>query len=260
MSYCGMLLSRKIGGSLAGFYGIGVGPGDPGLLTIKAVEQIKKLSYLLVPTAKEGKQSVAFDIAAPYIQPKTEIIPRYFPMVLDMAVRHEAIDAIAKEIEELVRAGHDVGFLVLGDPMIYATYGYLVERLLHKIPVQTIPGVSSFSAIASGENRILVAHDQPLVIYPWSGDVEEMRQVLIQYDYIVLMKVYKHRDMIRQLIEELSLMPYVLVSSNHGKSNEQTGSFETFDWDKVSYFTTILINKKQPYDNDKLCQQLSDRQ
>ena len=129
---------------MAKFYGIGTGPGDSSLLTIKAVETIQNLDILYTPESKRGGESLALSIVSKYIPEGLKIKQRHFPMNFNHGEKIVAWNKVADEIVEDVKLGKNVGFVTLGDPMIYSTYVYIMERLSDDIEVETIPGISSF--------------------------------------------------------------------------------------------------------------------
>jgi len=227
------------------FYGIGVGPGDPELLTVKAVNRLKSLDILIVPQGKSKGTSESFLISEPYLTEKTTIHYRHFPMIAAGEEMMAAIAPIADEIESFVKAGKSVGFVTLGDPMLYSTYIYLLKFLQHKIEVETITGISSFSAIASGVNRPLVEGDMPLLIYPCIDDLSDLEDKLKTYDAMVLMKVYRSFDAIKALIQSLDLQPYCVLVSDFGKDREKRfDNIDDVSFEDISYFTTIIMNKR----------------
>jgi len=227
------------------FYGIGVGPGDPELLTVKAVNRLKSLDVLIVPQGKSKGTSEAFLIAEPYLTEKTAVYYRHFPMIGVSEKMMAAIAPIADEIEAFVNAGKSVGFVTLGDPMLYSTYIYLLKFLKHKIAVETLTGISSFSAIASGVNRPLVEADMPLLIYPCVDDLSDLKNKLETYDAMVLMKVYRSFDTIKALIQSMDLQPYCVLVSDFGKEREKRfDNIDDVSFEDISYFTTIIMNKR----------------
>jgi sirohydrochlorin cobaltochelatase len=229
---------------MAKFIGIGVGPGDPELITVKAIKALEVLDILVVPSGKEGSSSEALAIAESYVPLNIKIIKRVFPMTNDAAFMSESINEIADEISSLVLEGFNVGFLTLGDPMLYSTYGYLLKRLINQIPISTIAGITSYTAIASGENRILTEGDTPLVIYPCVGELKQLETHLTSRDSLVLMKVYKSFEKVKQLIIKHGLSTNALIVSNYGKPNAVVFSdIEQVNQEDLSYFTTILIYK-----------------
>lgn len=224
------------------FIGIGVGPGDPELLTLKAVNHLQSLDILFVPTGKKDGKSQAENIVKNYLKPSLQIIRRHFPMQKD---KETALNHIAQEIEDYVNQGQRVGFITLGDPMLYSTYIYLLKRLKNRIPIRTVVGVSAYSAIASAYNYPLVEGDSPLLIYPCIGSMDDLESKLKTHDAIVLMKVYQHFEAICDLIVKLQLDTVACIVSQYGGDEErQISPFKDRNHHSVSYFTTILINKR----------------
>lgn len=227
------------------FVGIGVGPGDPDLITIKAIKALECIDLLVVPAGKKESESEAYKIISQHVPESVEICKRIFPMTLDIEEMSLSLSQIANEIETWVNAGINVGFVTLGDPMLYSTYGYLLKFLKGKIPMETVPGITSFTAIASGENRILTEGEKPLLIYPCVGDLEALENVLNTYDALVLMKVYRSFEAVRAMLIRLALAPYALVVSDYGKPNQKVHpSIADISKEDIGYFTTIIINKE----------------
>lgn len=124
-------------------YGIGVGPGESELMTVKAVEILKTVDVIITPRT-EKQESVAFHIAKPYIPKHVEIMPIVFPMIPDMSVQEKAWKENRKSIGDILDQGKNVAFLTLGDPMFYSTYMYVYRALTPDYRVETIPGVPAF--------------------------------------------------------------------------------------------------------------------
>lgn len=228
------------------FYGIGTGPGDSSLVTIKAVNTIKNLDILFTPEPKEGGESLALSIVKEYIEPKTEIKQRHFPMNFNDVERKIAWEKIAQEIEDDVKNGKNVGFITLGDPMLYSTYVYILELLRGKIEIETVPGISAFSNIASSQNFPLVMDREALVVLPCTADEEKIDFTLKNYNSIVLMKVYKNFKEIIQKLKEYDLIKHAILVSNSSQNHEVVyRDLEKISKDQISYFSTILINKEQ---------------
>lgn len=231
---------------MAKFYGIGTGPGDSELVTVKAVNTIKNLDILYTPEAKREGNSLALRIVEPYLPKNLKIKQRHFPMNFNDGEKIIAWNKVADEIVEDVREGKNVGFVTLGDPMIYSTYVYIMERLIDKIDVETIPGISSFSNIASNQNFPLVMDKEPLIIVPCTIDEEKIDYALENYSSIVLMKVYKNFKEIVEKLEKNNLLEYSILVSNSSLDNEVVyNNLKEIDLEnKISYFSTILVNKE----------------
>ena len=230
---------------MAKFYGIGTGPGDSTLVTIKAVNTIKMLDILYTPEPKKGGDSLALSIVKEYVPDTVEIKQRHFPMNNDSVEKMASWDAIAAEIKDDVKAGKEVGFITLGDPMIYSTYVYIMERLMDKIEVETIPGISSFSNIASNQNFPLVMDTDPLMVIPCTMEEEKIDAALQTYDCFVLMKVYKNFKEIVQKLEKYDLIDSAILVSNSSQEREVVYKDlrDIHLQEKISYFSTILVNR-----------------
>ena len=230
---------------MAKFYGIGTGPGDSTLVTIKAVNTIKMLDILYTPEPKKGGDSLALSIVKEYVPDTVEIKQRHFPMNNDSVEKMASWDAIAAEIKDDVKAGKEVGFITLGDPMIYSTYVYIMERLMDEIEVETIPGISSFSNIASNQNFPLVMDTDPLMVIPCTMEEEKIDAALQTYDCFVLMKVYKNFKEIVQKLEKYDLIDSAILVSNSSQDREVVYKDlrDIHLQEKISYFSTILVNR-----------------
>ncbi|MEG0379696.1 MAG: precorrin-2 C(20)-methyltransferase, partial [Eubacterium sp.] len=138
------------------FYGLGVGPGDPDLLTVKAYKILQAADVIITPTKKMGKPSIAYRIVESHITEGTQVVEMSFPM-LSLSAERETLQKQwkenADEIEVLLKEGKNVVFLTLGDPMVFSTYSYVMEFLLERgVEVVTLSGVPSFCNLAAQIN------------------------------------------------------------------------------------------------------------
>ena len=181
---------------MAKLYGIGVGPGDKELLTVKAVRIIQSCDVIVAPSALEGGESIALETAREYIKEGTEVVIKHFPMgKKDRVIK--AIEAY-EFIESRLAEGKNVAFLTIGDPYVYSTYSHLLSHVEeHGFEVETIPGITSFCAAASLVDRTLVVGNENLVIMP-ATKVKE----ITDEKFIVVMKVYKHEEEVINTLEE----------------------------------------------------------
>ncbi len=228
------------------FYGIGVGVGSSLSVTKKAIEVLGTLDILYVPTAKkEEKYSTAHSIVKDYINEKTIIKARHFPMNYNTDELQKAWNGIALEIIQDVSDGKEVGFITIGDPMVYSTYIYLLKILKDKIKITTIPGIASFLDIASNNNFPLVEGEDPLIILPATMGTDKLRQYIKNENSIVLMKVYNNFDEVIEMLLKENLQNHSIVVSNSSKNEEIIyKNINDINKSDVSYFTTILINKR----------------
>lgn len=227
-------------------YGIGVGSGDSDLLTIRAVRTLEKLDVLYTPQAKKGGESTAMGIVSDYLREDLIVKERHFPMNYNDDEKIEAWDMISREIEIDVKEGLHVGFITLGDPMVYSTYVYLLERLINEIEIETIPGISSFINISSSNNFPLVMDRESLAVVSCTDKFDRLSYYVDDFDCLVLMKVYKNFKDVVDLIVKKELSKNAIMVSNSSMENEivYEDISEALKLEKVPYFSTILINKK----------------
>ena len=229
------------------FYGIGVGPGDPELLTMKAIHAIEKVDVLIAPKTEKKEGSVALEIAKPYLKEDVEIVYQVFPMVKGFADSTEAWEANKTEILGLLRAGKNVAFLTLGDPMFYSTYIY-VYRLLENedVTIETIPGVPAFAAIGSKLGVPIVEGNEILSIIPATADLERIQEAVKTSDNVVLMKVYRNFSEIADLLEENGMADQAVMVSRCGLPDERRiDNIGKHKNESVNYLSTILTRKSE---------------
>ncbi|MBR3457003.1 MAG: precorrin-2 C(20)-methyltransferase [Selenomonadaceae bacterium] len=227
------------------FYGIGVGPGDPELLTIKAIHAIEKVDVLIAPKTEKKDGSVALTIAKPYLKKDVEIVYHVFPMVKDFADSTEAWEANKAEILGLLKSGKNVAFLTLGDPMFYSTYIYVYRLLEHEgIDIETIPGIPAFAAIGSKLGYPIVEGNDILSVIPATADMESIRKAVAASDNVVLMKVYKNFPEIANLLEENGMAEHAVMVSRCGLPDERRiDDIAAHKNEPVNYLSTILTRK-----------------
>ena len=229
------------------FYGIGVGPGDPELLTMKAIHAIEKVDVLIAPKTEKKEGSVALEIAKPYLKEDVEIVYQVFPMVKGFADSTEAWEANKTEILGLLRAGKNVAFLTLGDPMFYSTYIY-VYRLLENedVTIETIPGVPAFAAIGSKLGIPIVEGNEILSIIPATADLERIQEAVKTSDNVVLMKVYRNFSEIADLLEANGMADQAVMVSRCGLPDERRiDNIGKHKNESVNYLSTILTRKSE---------------
>lgn len=229
------------------FYGIGVGPGDPELLTMKAIHAIEKVDVLIAPKTEKKEGSVALEIAKPYLKNDVEIVYQVFPMVKGFADSTEAWEANKAEILEFLRKGKNVAFLTLGDPMFYSTYIYVYRLLEHEdVVIETIPGVPAFAAIGSKLGVPIVEGNEILSIIPATADLERIRKAVEASDNVVLMKVYKNFSEIADLLEENGMAKQAVMVSRCGLPDERRiDDIGAHKNESVNYLSTILTRKSE---------------
>lgn len=149
------------------FYGIGVGPGDPELLTLKAINALASADVIFAAASDKNDYSLAAEIAGNYFSKSAHLEILYFPMSKDAAELEAAWLANARKVEATLFSAQNAAFITLGDPLIYSTFGYLYRTLKQRNPdldVEIIPGITSFQAAAAKSGRILCEADQSFLL------------------------------------------------------------------------------------------------
>lgn len=230
---------------LGKLYGLGVGPGDPELLTLKALRLLQKTPVIAVPVSRQGEDSLALLVVRPYLRQEQEIITLYMPMSRDRDYLEQAWEAAAAKLIEKLGQGLDVAFLTLGDASLYSTYTYLMEKIKVMSPgvkIETVPGVTSFAAAAARLNLPLAKGDELLAVVPLLKDPESLKQLLPHFSNIVLMKVARHYDDIVRVLKESGRAQNSVLVSRCGHENEYfCRDLEADIGKKHDYLSTIIV-------------------
>ena len=210
--------------SLGTFYGMGVGPGDPELLTVKAASILGRCPHVVVPKAKADGGSVALEIAGRYVHEGAVVHELVFPMTMDNTELSRSWKKAAQSIAELLKTGADVCFLTLGDALVYSTYIYLLRELKVIVPdvqVVTVPGITSFSAVAALTNFPLGEGKVPITIVPTADDLTAVRRAVETGGTVVLMKIGKRLCDILDLLEETGVIGDAVFVQRAGQPTQR---------------------------------------
>ena len=222
-------------------YGVGLGPGDPDLLTLRAAKLISEARVVAYP-ALAGAPSFARSIAAAHIAPDATEIVMDVPMTLAREPAQEAYDQGAEKIARTLSDGSDVVCLCEGDPFFYGSFMYLFARLSDRFEVEVVPGVTSVSACGAAAGLPLVARNERLTVLPGPLSEEDLTQEIMRGDAIAIMKVGRHLPKIRDVIDRLGL-------TAHAKYIERATLPEAKILplaeapDTAPYFSMILLTK-----------------
>lgn len=224
------------------FYGIGVGPGDPELLTLKAWRLISQVPVIAYPAAN-GNDSLARSIAAPFIPEDVIELAITVPMRRERQPAQQAYDAAAQAIAEHLDQGRDVAFLCEGDPLFYGSFAYLLARLAQNYLTQVVPGIVSITACAAALRRPLAARDDILKVLPGTLDAPRLRDEIMSSDAIAIMKVGQHFEKIRGVLSELGLTGQATIIERATRDDEKITRLADVPEGERPYFSTILIYK-----------------
>lgn len=226
-------------------YGLGVGPGDPELLTMKAARLIRECDAVAIPVS--GKEtSIAYEIArgaVPEIETK-ELLEIPMPMIRDESKLKESHDKAAEAVIAELEKGKNIAFLTLGDPSIYSTYIYIHNRVgAQGYETEIVPGIPSFCAVAARLNEGLTEASEALHIIPAS--YEGIEEAVTLKGTRVLMKSGKSIGRIKTLLAEMANPPSVKMVERCGMQGERVFSrLEDLD-EEAGYFSILVLKDKE---------------
>ena len=231
-------------------YGIGVGPGDPELMTVKGASLLRECRHVFVPKARTEANSLALSIAKTYLREQAEIHELVFPMSADEEELSAHWRKNANKISNILRRGEDACFITLGDPYLYSTFIYLVRELRQLQPevrIVSVPGVTAFSAAASlcafpvGEGR------DGVTIIPAVEDIEHIRRVLQDKGTVILMKIGRRLREVIDLLEEEDVIDGSVFVSRVGMADQRLETDLRNLRDaapEMGYLSIILVHSK----------------
>ncbi|PRX29846.1 precorrin-2 C20-methyltransferase /cobalt-factor II C20-methyltransferase [Orenia metallireducens] len=227
-------------------YGLGIGPGDPELLTLKAKRILEEVDLICTPQSSKDKRSVALNIVEEVVDCQGRVKYLLFPMTNDRAKLRLAWDRAAEEIIELLESGQDVAFITLGDPLLYSTYIYILERVREKeFEVETVPGITSINACSARLNLPLAEGKEKVMIIPTAYDCDDLAEILTSYENVVLMKVSKNYEEIVRMLEKLDLVENGVFISRCGQDGEFiTRDLRSLIGEKIDYLSMIIVKRK----------------
>jgi len=221
-------------------YGLGVGPGDPELMTLKTHRILKSTRIIAYPAPDTGP-SFAREIAAEYIKPDTKEIPIIIPMRTIRFPAEEIYDQAAETIAQHLDQGDDVAVLCEGDPFFYGSFMYLYARLNERYSVEVIPGVSSLMTCAAAFGRPLAARNDVLTIIPAPLEPDQIRQQLEKTDAAAIIKIGRHYDKIYGLLEELNLLERSGYVERASLPHQKVVRLSETNLEAAPYFSMILV-------------------
>lgn len=228
-------------------YGLGVGPGDPELITVKAFRVIQESPVIAYPKKLKGSKSYAHRIVDVYINPEEkDMLGLVFPMTKDEAVLEREWTKSVELVYEKLQAGKDVAFVTEGDPLLYSTFIHMMKLMQDKHPdveIRTVPGISSFNGSASRLGIALADGDDCVAIIPAYDNYEAMREAIETHDAVVFIKVAKVIDLMLEVLRDLDLLDKASVVTKVTSDEEIIWDVRELDGVDLEYLTLMVVRK-----------------
>jgi precorrin-2/cobalt-factor-2 C20-methyltransferase len=222
-------------------YGLGLGPGDPELVTLRALRLLRAAAVVAYPAPKGG-HSFARAIVAEWITPAQREIAIPFPMRPGPppdGLYDDAAAAIAAELD----AGHDVAFLCQGDPFFYGSFAPIFSRLTPRYAVTIVPGVSSLVACAAAARMPLVQRDATITVIPATLPRRELTRRLGECDSAAVIKLGRHAGKVKEVLTELDLIADAIYIERASQARERVAHFGDVEAENVPYFAMVLVRR-----------------
>lgn len=229
-------------------YGVGVGPGDPELITLKAFRLLKECPVIAFPKKRMGGKSYALEIVELYTDPaEKEMLGLVFPMTKDPAVLEQEWSRTVDLCWEQLRQGRDVAFVTEGDPNLYSTFIHMARLMQDRhpeVPIHSVPGISSVLGAAARLGMPLADGDEQVAIVPATSDRAAMKKAIQEHDAVVFIKVAKVIDMMIDILEELNLADKASVITKVSSPDELIWrNVRELKGQELEYLTLMAVRK-----------------
>jgi precorrin-2/cobalt-factor-2 C20-methyltransferase len=228
----------------ATIYGVGVGPGDPALLTVRASEVLRGAGAVMAPAPRRGGESLALSIAREYLPDACEVVTGHFPMTEDPGDLAAAWDDAAATLLRLAVTSPPAVFITLGDAMLYSTWSYVLAALRLAAPdvaVQTVPGVTAMAACAAAVGRPLAEGREPLLVWPDEPPADS-GALLELVPNLVFMKAGRHLEALADLADASGAEAVAVRRASQARAGS-TRDLRSWAGDR-EYFTTVLMHRE----------------
>jgi precorrin-2/cobalt-factor-2 C20-methyltransferase len=224
-------------------YGLGVGPGDPELITVKALRLLRAAPVIAYPAPADGDSLVRAIVAEHLPGGQTEIVVR-IPMVAERFPAQDVYDAAATEIAGHLEAGRDVAAICEGDPFFYGSFMYLFGRMVERYPVEVVPGVSSLMACSTTLGAPLAARNDVLSIIPAPIEAADLKARIAACDAAAIIKVGRHFAKLRQVLDELGLAENARYVEHATMASQRILRLDQVDDGSAPYFSMVLVHRR----------------
>lgn len=229
-------------------FAVGVGPGDPELVTRKAERILRSVPVICAPTGAAEAASYALAIVEPFLdRRRQEILTRVFPMSKDEGTLIPYWEEAAAEVAARIAGGQEVAFITIGDPFLYSTFLYLYRIFREKYPqidIEVVPGITSIGAAAAAAGVPLGLSSDRIAVLPATYEEEKLRRTLLEFDTVVLMKVNRVFDRVYALLKELGMVRRAVFVRRVGSPEEEVVTdLSTLVGKKLDYLSLLIVRR-----------------
>ncbi len=228
------------------FYGVGVGPGDPELITLKAARILAEVDLVLYPAEAHGGPSVSRRIITPLNLPDDKCQAVYMGMSRDRSNDLKTYETVVTEIGHELRQGNSIAWITQGDPLFYSTFMYLYEQVQSQFPeapIEIVPAVTSPSAAAAKAGIPVARLDEKVAVVPAVYGIEGLPALIDQFATVFLMKVNSVFDQLLEILPTLPPSVQAVYVERVGTPEERVVTdLETLRGEKLPYFSLVFFH------------------
>ncbi|RKX58922.1 MAG: precorrin-2 C(20)-methyltransferase [Thermodesulfobacteriota bacterium] len=229
-------------------FGIGVGPGDPDLITLKAANILKQVDVVFAAASTKNGYSLAEEIASTHLKDGMPLVRLGFPMTRSTEKLQTAWEENACTVVDTLRKGKDAAFVTIGDPMTYSTFGYLMRTIKEIAPdtsIEIVPGITSYQAATAAAGEILAEAEESFTVISGAMGAKKLGEVIDHTDRVVMLKVYREYKEIMDALDQLDLLKGSVLVSRCGLEGERiVRNLEDGIDSAPPYLSLLLISKK----------------
>jgi precorrin-2/cobalt-factor-2 C20-methyltransferase len=227
--------------------GVGVGPGDPELLTLKGLRALREADAVFVPVGDGGETGRAEAVVARHL-PDERLIRLPFALGDDPTARERSWDAAGERVAEEVRAGRTAAFATIGDPNLYSTFSYLAETVRALVPgltVETVPGITAMQDLAARSGTVLAEGTERLALFPLTAQPERLEEALRVFDTVVCYKGGRHLPRVIEAARAGDRLDGGVYGAHLGLEDEEVRPARDMDGRTGPYLSTVILPRRR---------------